>query len=341
MTAEIARLLQSAPPAAAYALAAAAAALALLLVIDVARPARRKGARRLADVVAREGASRAAAASRMEERGRRRQIDETLRELSEKQKAQARARRRITLIARMRQGGLTWSRSVYLGVCLFCGAGALLLARFAAGLPVFVAAALAVAAGLLLPHLYVGHARARRFRAFMGEFPDAVDVIVRGVKSGMPIGDCLRAIASEGREPVKGEFKAFVDDQAIGLPLEEAIRRLNERAPMLEVNFFGIILEIQNRAGGNLSEALGNLARVLRDRKRMKAKIVAISAEAKASAAIIGALPAAVALLLWVMTPDYVELLFQTAAGKLSLGAAVLWMGVGVLVMRKMIRFDF
>jgi tight adherence protein B len=341
VTAEALRAVGDLPAGALYALSAAMVALVALLAVEIAKPARGGGARRLTDLVVADGAKGGPALARLQERGRRRQIDETLRELSEKQKAQARARRRVTLISRMRQGGLRWNRGTYLGVSLISGAAVLLLVRFAVGLPVPIAGAAAVVAALMLPHLYVGYARAKRFKAFMGEFPDAVDVIVRGVKSGMPIADCLRAIASDGREPVKGEFKAFVEDQAIGLPLDEAIRRLNERLPILEVNFFGIILEIQNRAGGNLSEALGNLSRVLRDRKRMKAKINAISSEAKASAAIIGALPVAVALLLWVITPDYIEILFETMGGKISLGAAAFWMSIGVLVMRKMIRFDF
>jgi tight adherence protein B len=198
-----------------------------------------------------------------------------------------------------------------------------------------------LASGLLLPHLYVDVRRKRRFMSFTAEFPNAVDIIVRGVRSGLPLVDCLRIIATEAQEPVRGEFKAIVEDQTLGVPLEEAVQRLPDRLPLPEANFFAIVITIQSRTGGSLSEALGNLSKVLRERVKMRAKIKAMSSEAKASGGIIGALPIVVGFLVYLTSPDYISLLFTTLTGKMVLAACAVWMGTGVLVMRKMINFDF
>jgi tight adherence protein B len=168
-----------------------------------------------------------------------------------------------------------------------------------------------------------------------------VDVIVRGIKAGLPLLDCLKMIAGEAPEPVRTEFKAIVETQTIGLPLGEACEKLYERVPLPEANFFGIVISIQQKAGGNLSEALGNLSRVLRERKKMKAKIKAMSMEAKASAMIIAALPVAVMILVYLTSPKYIELLWTEPLGRLMLACCVVWMSMGVMVMKKMINFDF
>ena len=183
--------------------------------------------------------------------------------------------------------------------------------------------------------------RNSRFKRFSNEFPNAVDVIVRGVKAGLPLVDCLKIIAAEAQEPVRSEFKTMVQDQTLGMPLDEAVQRLPERVPLAEANFFGIVIAIQSRTGGSLSEALGNLSKVLRERKKMQAKIKAMSSEAKASAGIIGSLPVIVAGLVYLTSPDYITLLFTTTIGNAVLVASGLWMLMGCLVMRKMINFDF
>jgi Flp pilus assembly protein TadB len=149
----------------------------------------------------------------------------------------------------------------------------------------------AFAGGLLLPHFYVNFMRARRFKRFSAEFANAMDVIVRGLKSGLPLADCMKIIAAEAQEPVRSEFKAIIEDQAMGMPSDEAVQRLPQRMPVAEASFFAIVIAIQSRTGGSLSEALGNLSKVLRERKKMQAKIKAMSSEAKSSAGIIGALP--------------------------------------------------
>src|SRR6202043_828542 len=149
--------------------------------------------------------------------------------------------------------------------------------------------------------------------------------------------DCLRIIANEAQEPVRGEFKVIVEEQTVGIPMGDACAKLFDRMPLPEANFFGIVVSIQQRSGGNLSEALGNLSRVLRDRKKMKAKIQAMSMEAKASAMIIGCLPPGVMLLVYITSPAYIELLWTESIGRMMLGACATWMFLGVMVMRKMI----
>jgi tight adherence protein B len=153
--------------------------------------------------------------------------------------------------------------------------------------------------------------------------------------------DCMKMITAEAPEPLKSEFRAIIETQAIGIPLGEACGKLYERMPVPEANFFGIVISIQQKAGGNLAEALGNLSRVLRDRKKMKGKIQAMSQEAKASASIIGALPVAVMTLVWITSPQYIGLLFSEPLGHVMLAASVVWMAMGVMVMKKMINFDF
>ena len=157
----------------------------------------------------------------------------------------------------------------------------------------------------------------------------------------MPLLDSLKLIASEANEPVRSEIRAIIDTQTVGIPLGEACLKLYERMPLPEANFFGIVIAIQQRAGGNLSEALGNLSRVLRDRKKMKAKIRAMSQEAKASAGIIGALPIAVMTLVYITSPDYISLLWTESLGRMMLLCSAVWMSMGIFVMRKMINFDF
>jgi tight adherence protein B len=148
-------------------------------------------------------------------------------------------------------------------------------------------------------------------------------------------------IVADAPEPVRSEFRAIVETQAIGLPLGEACNKLYERIPLPEANFFGIVVAIQQKSGGNLSEALGNLSRVLRDRKKMKAKIKAMSMEAKASAGIIGSLPILVMLIVYITSPDYIELLWTTSTGRMLLAGSAVWMTIGIFSMKKMINFDF
>ena len=200
---------------------------------------------------------------------------------------------------------------------------------------------LAFAAGFGLPRWTLGYLKKRREKAFLKALPDAVDVIVRGIKAGLPLFESIKVVAADAPEPLKGEFLAIIETQAIGMPLGDACTRLFERMPVPEANFFGIVIAIQQKSGGNLSEALGNLSKVLRDRKKMAEKIQAMSMEAKASAGIIGSLPPIVMLLVYLSTPVYISLLWTHPTGQLMLVGCVVWMSIGIFVMKRMINFDF
>ena len=265
-------------------------------------------------------------------------IEATLRELEDRQKLKQ--GEKPTLIGRMRQAGLKWSRNVYYGTCAATGSATLVALLAGLGISLLPAFGFAVAGGLLFPHVYVDVLRRIRFRKFAAEFPNAVDVIVRGVKSGLPLVDCLRIISVEAQEPVRSEFRVILEDQTMGMPMDQAVQRLPDRVPLPEASFFAIVIALQSRTGGSLSETLSNLSKVLRERKKMQAKIRAVSSEAKSSAAIIGSLPIVVAMLLYLTSPDYIILLFTTFLGKIVLAASAFWMGIGVLVMRKMINFE-
>jgi tight adherence protein B len=312
----------------------------VMLAAFYPRAAKASAYRRRLDRVAGRAEVRRVETADEDARDRRRSVEKTLREIEEKQKANARKSGRPKLGARLRQAGLDWSPRTYWLVTV--GAG---LATYAVVLPMglgaLTTAGFAFAGGLLLPHIYVNGKRKSRLKRFADEFPNAVDVIVRGLKAGLPMTDCLRVIAAEAEEPVRGEFVTIAQDQTLGLPIDEAVQRMGERIPLAEANFFAIVIAIQSRTGGSLAEALGNLSKVLRERKKMKAKIKAMSSEAKSSAGIIGALPFFVAGAVYLTSPDYMTLLFTTLAGKMVLGGCALWMGIGTFVMRKMINFDF
>jgi len=296
----------------------------------------RKAEQRQESFVRSEPAARVAAATRAGPKVRRDQIEETLKELEVRQKKQ----KNLPLAMRISQAGLAWSKRQYILISVGVGA-ALFVAIFLVGGGLLAAAGAGFAGGFGVPRWLLGFLKKRRENKFLHNFPDAVDVIVRGVKAGLPLGDCLRIIANESQEPVRSEFKTIVEAQTIGISMGDACAKLFERMPLPEANFFGIVISIQQRAGGNLSEALGNLSRVLRDRKKMKAKIQAMSMEAKASAVIIAALPFAVMILVYISSPNYIELLWTHPTGRMMMACCAVWMSMGVFVMKKMINFDF
>jgi tight adherence protein B len=271
---------------------------------------------------------------------RRKSVQETLKELEEVQKAKAKQSRSPPMTARMQQAGLNWSRRTFWTISATVGA-VLFLLVWITGAPIYYAAALGAVGFLGLPRWFVNWKRKRRLRKFVDEFANAVDVIVRGVKAGLPLNDCIKIIANEAAEPVKSEFRQISETQALGLTLADAVGRMPDRVPTPEANFFSIVITIQQKAGGNLAEALGNLSRVLRERKKMKGKISAMAMEAKASAYIIGSLPGVVMGLTWMTSPGYIGLLFTDRIGHLILVCSAFWMITGILVMRKMINFDF
>jgi tight adherence protein B len=204
-----------------------------------------------------------------------------------------------------------------------------------------VALGCAFVAAVGAPRWYLIFLSNRRQKKFLEEFANAIDVVVRGIKAGLPVNDCLKVIAKESPEPVGPEFAEIVEGQKIGITLAQGLERMYERIPLAEVNFLSIVISIQQQTGGNLAEALSNLSTVLRERKKMQGKIRAMSQEAKSSAAIIGALPILVMVLIYMTTPDYIALLWTERLGQIMLLCSAFWMTMGVLVMRKMINFDF
>lgn len=256
--------------------------------------------------------------------------------LSEKQSR----RRRISIRGQIEQAGLSLSFAAFWGLS---GAAGIVL-----GLLGFLIqhGALGAAAGLFiglfgLPRWALAIMVAGRQKKFANQLADGIDIIVRGVKSGLPLNQCLRIIATESAEPLRSEFKLLCDGQAIGVPLEQSMQRMFDRMPLSEVNFFAIVLVIQQKSGGNLSESLGNLSTVLRSRKLLKEKVKALSAEANASAMIIGALPFIVMLMVYLSKPDYIMILFTDPTGRLILLGAATMMTMGIAIMHKMVNFKF
>lgn len=270
------------------------------------------------------------------QRSRREQVEDTLRDVEKR----AKKAQQLDITQRIQQAGLGFSKQQFMiGSAVLGLAG--FLVPFILGANLLAAIGFGASAGFGLPRFVLNFLKKRRETRFIETLPDAVDIIVRGIKAGLPLFDSLKVVVQDTPEPLRSEFRAIIDTQSIGMPLGEACMRLYDRMPLPEANFFGIVISIQIKSGGNLSEALGNLSKVLRDRKKMRAKIQAMSMEAKASAAIIGALPPAVMLIVYVMSPDYISLLWTHPLGRLMLAGCATWMFIGVMVMRKMINFDF
>jgi tight adherence protein B len=293
-----------------------------------------KQAERRKESVTKTGTAAPARAASSQQKSRREQVEGTLREL------EARQKKTVPLHLKIQQAGLNWSNRQYYLISVAFGIGAFLLfITIDAG--IWAALIIMFAAGVGMPAWLLKYLKKRRESKFLEAFPDAVDTIVRGVRAGLPLLDSLRIISTDSPDPVRSEFRTIMETQAIGMPIGEACGKLYERIPIPEANFFGIVIAIQSRSGGNLSEALGNLSRVLRDRKKMKAKIQAMSMEAKASAGIIASLPPAVTFLVYLTSPSYIELLWTHPTGRLLLAGCAVWMFLGCMVMRKMINFDF
>jgi tight adherence protein B len=267
---------------------------------------------------------------------RREQVTKSLKELEQRQTTT----KKVNLTTRIVQAGLSWTKQRYYFLSIA-------LALVLGGLTYLVSGNIIVGLGAMLvgalgmPRWLLIYLTKRRVKLFLNEFPNAIDVVVRGVRSGLPLGDCIRTIAVEAAEPVRTEFRHIIESQTLGLTVAEACERLFQRMPAIEANFFGIVIAIQQKSGGNLAETLSNFSRVIRERRKMKGKIQAMSMEAKASAAIIACLPFTVAILVYLSSPDYIKLLWTTTHGKIVMLISAFWMFTGIMVMRKMIQFDF
>ena len=192
---------------------------------------------------------------------------------------------------------------------------------------------------LLLPRLFLRIVAARRQKHFTKHFADAIDLIVRGIKSGLPVNECFTVVAREFDPPLGEEFRLLVEGQNLGMTLDELLARGLQRLPTPEYRFFAIVTQIQKQTGGNLADTLSNLSTVLRDRKKLRDKVQALSSEAKSSAIIIGSLPFFVSGFLSVINPEYLMLLFTTSAGNWILYIDAFWLFCGIMVMRQMINF--
>jgi tight adherence protein B len=264
---------------------------------------------------------------------RRKQILESLK-ANEKQQRKS----RLTVDSRLKQAGLSTDAKQF---WLFCGVlgvlvgGLCLLFRFNP----LISLGLAFAAGLGLPRWVLGMLIKRRHKRFTEEFPNAIDIIVRGIKSGLPVHDCLKVIARESPPPVDSEFQRLVEGLGLGMSLDQGLERMYDSMPTAEVRFFAIVMAIQQKTGGNLAEALGGLSAVLRARKLMREKIKAMSGEAVASACIIGSLPPGIMALVSVTSPSYMAPMYGDPRGHMMLLGGALWMAAGIFAMRRMINF--
>ena len=293
--------------------------------------------RRVAAIVTPGGGARAGiGGDRPGANTQRKAVQAKLKELEDAQKKPG---RKHTLRQLLLEAGLGISvRQFYTfsAISGLVGAGAYLVFGFWP----WGAVPVAIATGLWLPRKVVTILIDRRQRKFTKLFADAVDVIIRGIKSGLPVGECMNIIAHESPDPVGHEFRLFTESQRLGLELEDALDRAIERMPTPEMKFFAIVMSIQRQTGGNLAETLGNLSRVLRDRKKMADKVKALSSEATATAAIIGSLPFIMTGLLFLTSREYIMELFTNDLGHIMIIGSFALMGTGIYIMKQMINFD-
>jgi tight adherence protein B len=292
--------------------------------------------RRLNTVVGPGGGRDKGGASAKTQTGMRRKDIEAKLKAAEQLKNQQRG---YQLREKLIQAGLKTTPKQFWIYSLICG-GVFTVIVFAATGIVYTIPAGILVGGFGIPRFVLRHLVNKRFKNFTALFANAIDLIVRGVKTGMTVAECLSIVGKEMPEPVGAEFRAVTEGIQMGLTLEDCLNRLVQRVPTTEVRFFAIVLVTQQTTGGNLAETLAKLSAILRDRKKMRDKIKALSSEAKASASIIGSLPFAVAGILSFIAPDYVSLLITTNAGNWCLVFGACSFGTGIMIMRKMINFD-
>jgi len=253
---------------------------------------------------------------------------------------------RVEMRLRIERAGLTQSvRSFNLtcaGAAALAALAYLLLFRFPhpvslAGLGLI---ATPIVVGVGAPRFLLNVLTGRRQKKFTQVFADAIDVIVRGIRSGLPVGECLNIIARESPEPVRTEFALLVEGQRLGMTLKQALERASMRMPTADMKFFAVVLTLQAQAGGNLGETLAGLATVLRDRKKMADKVKAMSSEARTTASSIGSMPFLLAIILYIINPAYVSLLWTDHRGVIMLVFSVVLMSMGGFIMKKMIAFE-
>jgi len=294
--------------------------------------------RRRIDMIQSKGAVHGVGVRTVADRsGRKRDIQSRLKQADDAKKKE---KSRVVKYRRdLKQAGLSITLQQFFIICgvVAVASAALYLAM---GYPPIGALPVAISVGFGLPRFVVKWLGKRRVKKFTLLFANAVDVIVRGIRSGLPVGECLNIIARESPEPVAGVFRELVEAQRLGLNLEQSLARAEELMPTSEMKFFNIVLGIQQQTGGNLAETLSNLSSILRARKKMGDKVKALSSEARSSAMIIGSLPFLMTALLWLVSPEYIGLLFSDDTGKVMILAGLAWMSIGVFVMKQMVSFE-
>ena len=272
-----------------------------------------------------------------EQNKRRAEIAKKLKE-SKEGDSKCGKKKKATISLMLAQAGLSISVKQY-WIYSFALMFLMVLLAKLMGHSLFVLAMVAIVALLGLPRLVLRHLTKRRQKHFLQEFPDALEAVVRLLKAGMPVSEAVLMISREFTGPVGEEMSRVYDKQKIGVPLHEAALEATKRMPLTEMQMFATGLSIQAQTGSSLSEVLTNLANVIRARFRLKRKIKALSSEAIASASIIGALPNIVAAGMYFINYDYISVLFTTGTGKILLGAAIVWMLIGIMMMKVMINF--
>lgn len=243
------------------------------------------------------------------------------------------------LATRLDRTGKAWTLSQYAYASLGLALVVAVLMFLRSGSP-GLSLAVAIVVGAGLPHFVVSRAIKKRTAAFNAKFPDAIELLVRGLRSGLPVTETLTVVAQEIPGPVGEEFKGIVERIKIGRTMEEALQAAADRLGIPEFNFFTITLAIQRETGGNLAETLSNLADVLRKRAQMKLKIKAMSSESKASAYIVGALPFIVFFLIWWINPEYIGGFFEDDRLIVTGLGGLVWMSIGGFIMAKMVNFE-
>lgn len=268
---------------------------------------------------------------------RKKSVADTLKEIETRGKS----KEKVTLRLQLQRAGLQISPRDFYIASAISGVLGFALVHLGLNAPLMGGLVAGFICSMGLPRWFLNKIIKRRQAKFLKEMANAIDVVVRGVKSGLPLNECLQVISRESPEPIASEFREVVEQQRMGVTLAEALERLCDRIPLPEVRFLSIVIAIQQQAGGNLSEALGNLSGVLRDRLRMQLKIKALSAEAKSSAAVLASLPPGVMFMVYLTSPDYIMPLFTTMMGRFMIGVGACWMLTGVMIMKKMINFKF
>lgn len=312
--------------------------IATIVVLVLNNQDKEKKARALAIVTGGKGTKSASEAEKEEQNKRREKIAKKLKDTKDEQEKKSKKKKSRTIGLMLEQAGLNASVKKYwilsaASLCIF-----LLIGKLMSASP-FLMVMLSIIGFFGIPRFVLRHLTLRRQKKFLEEFPDALEAMVRLLKAGMPVSEAISMIAREFEGPVGEEMLRVYDKQKIGVPLYEAAQEATRRMPLTEMQMFATGLTIQAQTGSSLSEVLMNLAGVIRSRFRLKRKIKALSSEAIASASIIAALPCVVALGLWFVNPDYIGILFTDSFGKVLLGGAIIWMFIGVMVMKIMINF--